>query len=224
MRFAWTGRGARGDTRSGEIDAASKREAVEALQLEGIAVMSIKGVVDGAGGTSTPFTQQMLPGYGWSGFFVRLVFALATLAGSVIFLMFTSGADIRCTRDRAVDCSVVETMAIFHELYAEQLPKVTGSSADSRAVQYHDSKNVPYSIEYDFVVLHSKTRSVRGPGLAHPLGASNRMIASQLNNFIASEEKEFHAWQVEWIPLAMALALFTLTLVFLRSAVRRLRG
>lgn len=224
MRFAWTGREARGDTRSGQIDAASKSEALEALQLEGIAVMSIKAVVDGAGGTSTPFTQQTLPGYGWSGFFVRLIFAFATLAGSVIFLMFTSGADIRCTRDRAVDCSVIETKAVFYELYAEQLPKVTGSSADHRAVQYHDEREDPYSIEYDFVVLHSKTRSVRSPGLAHPLGASNRMISSQLNTFIASQEKEFHAWQVEWIPLAMSLALFTLTLVFLRSAVRRLRG
>ncbi|MBK5258171.1 MAG: hypothetical protein JJE51_01135 [Thermoanaerobaculia bacterium] len=224
MRFAWTGRGTRGDARSGQIDAASKSEALEALQLEGIAVMSIKAVVDGAGGTSTPFTQQMLPGHGWSGFFVRLVFAFATLAGSVIFLMFTSGADIRCTRDRTVDCSVVETKAVFYELYAEQLPKVTGSSTGNRVAQYRDSKNVTYGIEYNFVVLHSKTRNVRSPGLAHALGASNRMISSQLNTFIASQDKELHAWQVEWIPLAMSLALFTLTLVFLRSAVRRLRG
>ncbi|MGZ4809848.1 MAG: hypothetical protein ACXV7D_11035, partial [Thermoanaerobaculia bacterium] len=188
------------------------------LRSQGILVTSVKstrGDVDDLGDTTA---APMLPSRGRAGCLVRVAFGVATLAGAMLLASISHGTVIRCNRvgDNSVTCSVETNIAGYYPLFSEEVAHVEGATAENAKIESRDARTARTSTSTNHqVVVRGAKRTVRSESMSYPLGTSSDAIAAGVNRFLTSSDREYRAWQVEIIPLAMAGALAVVTLLFL---------
>jgi hypothetical protein len=220
-KYSWSGRTSRGEEITGELAAGSKEAALDTLRKQGILVATLESWSE----APDYVAARTLPARDKAGVLTRLVFGAATLVGALLFVTISRGTVVRCerARDKSVTCSVETNIAGYYLLDIEEIPHVEEAAAENSTIETRDSRaNRTISSTSHQVIVRGAKRTVRSKAMSYSYGASADAIAAGVNRFLASNDRDYRAWQVEIVPLAVAGAFAVVALLSFWAAIRRL--